>query len=122
MKDLSDKPDSSDLAKNLNPDRTVFFFDNKYHTVKNDLLTEIPAEEAEQYLKSPEFDLWNLGSPPVALPESCPSWIYTNIYVKGPVLELLQMLFDLKRRMNDLELHMNQLQMIIDKDETISKN
>jgi hypothetical protein len=84
------------LIKSLNPDKTIFYFDNQYHAVKNDWLTEIRADEAEQSLRDPEFDLINLGNPPGILPESCPSWIYTNIYVNGPVGEFLQMLFNAK--------------------------
>jgi hypothetical protein len=101
------------LIKNLNPYKTVFYFDHIYHAVKNDWLTEISAEEAEQYLKSPEFDLINLGSPPGVLPESCPSWIYTNIFMNGPVGEFLQMLFHAKYYSNLVNMS---------NDKTISKN
>jgi hypothetical protein len=87
--------DAKYLVKSLNPDKTVFYFDNQYHAVKNDWLTEIPADEAEQSLRDPEFDLWNLGDPPAKLPESCPSWIYKNIFIMVPAGEFLQIVFDL---------------------------
>ena len=105
--------ETKDLIKYLNPDKTLFYFDNQYHAVKNNWLTEIPADEAEQSLRDPEFDLLNLGSPPGVLPESCPSWIYTTIYVNGPVGELLQMLFDAKYYSNLVNMS---------NDKTISKN
>jgi hypothetical protein len=115
MKDLPDNKidEAKDLVKNLDPDKTIFFFDNRYHAVKNDRLTEIPADEAEKSLKDPEFDLLNLGSPPGILPESCPSWIYTNIFMNGPVGEFLQMLFNAKYYSNLVNMS---------NDETISKS
>jgi len=82
------------LIKSLNPERTLFYFDGLYHIVKNDWLTEIPAAEAEQCLKSPQWDLWNLGNPAEALPENCPSFMYKVIDVIGPVGQFLQMVFD----------------------------
>jgi hypothetical protein len=105
--------ESEYLIKNLNPYKTVFYFDHIYHAVKNDLLVVISSVEAEQLLRDPEFDLLNLGSPPGVLPESCPSWIYTTIYVNGPVGEFLQMLFNAKYYSNPVNMSNN---------ETISKN
>lgn len=97
MKDLPDNriDEAKDLIKYLNPDKTIFYFDHLYHAVKNDWLTVIPADEAEEKLKSPAWDLWNLGNPPDSLPESCPSFIYTTINVTVPVGEFLQIVFDL---------------------------
>jgi hypothetical protein len=87
--------EAKDLILNLNPEKTIFYFDGLYHTVKNDWLTEIPAEEAERNLGSNEFDLWNLGNPAGPLPDCCPSFIYKNIDVIGSVGQFLQIVFDL---------------------------
>lgn len=118
MKDLPDSriDEIKDLIRNLNPDKTIYYFDNQYHTVKNDWLTVISADEAEQSLRDPEFDLINLfrSDYPEVLPESCPAWMYTNISVKeGLIGEFLQMLFDAKFCMNLAEMS---------NDKTISKN
>ena len=87
--------EAKDLIKYLNLEKTIFYFDGTYHAVKNDWLTEIPAEEAEQDLNSHEFDLWNLGNPPGALPKSCPSYICTYININAPAGQFLQLVFDL---------------------------
>jgi hypothetical protein len=111
MKDLprSKLDETKDLITRLDPDKTIFYFDNHYHAVKNNWLTEIPADEAEQSLRDPEFDLLNLGSPPDVLPESCPSFIYTNVFVRGPVGELLQLMFDAKFNMNLADMYMDKI-------------
>lgn len=85
-----------DLVKSLDLDKTVFYFDKEYHRVMTDgWLRVIPADEAEQCLKSHEYSLWSLGDPPTELPESCPSWIYTNIWITVPAGEFLQLVFNL---------------------------
>ena len=115
MKDLpnSKLDETKAFIKCLNPDKTIFYFDKQYHSLKNNGLAEIPADEAEQCLNSPEYDLINLGNPPGPLPERCPSWLCTNIYLRGPIEEFLQILFDAK-------FYMNLGDMCIDK--TISTN
>src|ERR1035437_1174380 len=86
------------LIKNMNPYKTIFYFHQIFHIIKNDWLTEIPADRAEELLRDPEFDLINLFSSdcPEVLPGSCSAWIWTNISVKGPIGEFLQMLFNAK--------------------------
>lgn len=103
MNEMKDLPASridevKDLIKHLNPDMTIFYYNGLYHAVKNNWLTEISAEEAEQCLKTPDFDLWHIKTACTLdepLPERNPSWIYRTIHVTVPVGEFLQRVFDL---------------------------
>jgi hypothetical protein len=88
-----------DYVKSFNPEKIIFYFDGKYHAVRNNWLTEIPSDEAEQILRDPEWDLWTLGYPTASKPpESCPSWIYRVGNLEIPVGEFLQKFFILHFR------------------------
>jgi hypothetical protein len=97
---MNDLPDNKlqiakDLVANLDPYKTIFYFDSKYHAVKNDWLQECPHDEAEALLKSPEYSLISLGDPPSDPPESCPAWICTRLSINIAAAEFLHILFGL---------------------------
>lgn len=93
----------SDLMGDFDPFKTIYLFNNNYHAVVNGWLTEIPSNEAENNLRSPEYSLWLLrseGTPEIKPPESCPSWIYTTIDIKGPAESFLQHAFNIYYELN----------------------
>ena len=90
------------LIETFDPWKTIFYFNSRYHALVNDLLAEISAEVAEQYLPSPEWTLWNLGDPPAKLPETCPAWIYTNIHTIGSIEAFLQTAFNVHFKENSI--------------------
>ncbi len=101
MKDLpaSRIDEAKDLIKNLNPFKTIFYYDSVFHAVlaPDDLLLEITKGAAYHALNKLSFDLWVIsqeGQPVMVLPDDCPAWIYTVLNIHCPLGEILQMAFD----------------------------
>ena len=85
------------FLKGSDPFQTVYFFDARYHVVKDGWLKEISSDEAEAMLRTKEFALWNMGNPaPGNLPDSCPEVVFSTIPLDCSPELFLANLFDIK--------------------------
>lgn len=87
-----------ELLKSCDPYKTIYYFDSKYHIVKNEWLTEIPSDEAETLLITKKYALWNLGNPPGELPDTCPEIVFATIPLDCSTEYFLATLFHIKYR------------------------